>query len=140
MFLRLFGGPGDQAPRKSQHALHVLAYNSPAEQYSDGHPGLYMTNTSAKRQPTLIKQTDLRLTAVSMPNASWECHSVQRAGAQYAPPCTDVKATCSYRPADDRLGQKRPLAKPKPPSKRAFPQLRLEEACRKWNRYHCTES
>ena len=65
----LLGGAGDQAPRKSLDTLHVFAY---------GHHGS-MTNTSSKRQPTLVKQTDLRLTAVSMPNASRECHSVQRA-------------------------------------------------------------
>ena len=35
-----------------------------------------------------------------------------------------VKATCPYRPADDQLGQKRPLAKPKPPTKRARLQLK----------------
>ena len=35
-----------------------------------------------------------------------------------------VKATCPYRPADDQLGQKRPLVKPKPPTKRAHLQLR----------------
>ena len=96
-----------------------------------------MTSTSAKRQPTLVKLTGLRLTAVSMPNAS---RSLSAEG--WCSICTSmdhVKAMCPYRPADDQLGQKRPLAKPKPRSKRARPQLRSEEACRKWNRYHCME-
>jgi len=46
-------------------------------------------------------------------------------------------ATCPYQYADDQLGQKRPIIKPRPPpQKKAHPQFKSEDACRKWNKYY----
>ena len=48
-----------------------------------------------------------------------------------------IKATCPYRSADDPQGPKRPMTKPsyRPPPKRARPQFKSDETCRKWNKY-----